>query len=183
MYYIITQNLSDFSFVSLLGHTKKSGSHLWVSGKPLTELYSDDTFYVESSMGTDTELPDFFDSVAPLMSQRLFKALNDLGVDNLVSYPVKIKNKGTGETFDNYLAVNVIGLVDAINIGASDIEDEDTFHSTVIDENKTMGMLCFRLFHGPTLLMIRDDIANTLIGMNLKGVLIIKSEDYDEDKY
>jgi hypothetical protein len=113
----------------------------------------------------------------------VLNALTSLGVDNYDSYPVKLEEVGTGKQWHNYFAVNVIGLVDAINTKKSDIEDENTFHSTISDEHKTMGMHCFRLFNGPTVLMIQERIAKILTDMNLKGVLIIKSENYSEDNY
>lgn len=184
MYYFIRQDLDDVSNMVFLGHSKESGKHLWVNGTRFLEPYPDnDIFYIEPCMGAGNGMPDFFDSAAPIMSDKLLSALKNLGIDNYDSYPVILEEVGTGKQWQNYFAVNVIGLIDAIDVEKSAIEDEDIFHSTVIDENKAMGMHCFRLFHGPTVLMISEVVARALMGMNLKGVLIIKSEDYDEDDY
>jgi len=184
MYYFIRQDLNDVTNMVFLGHSKESGKHLWVNGARFSEPYPDhDIFYIEPCMGVGNGMPDFFDSAAPIMSDKLLGALKSLGVENYDSYPVILEEKGTGKQWHNYFAVNVIGLVDALDTEKSDIEDEDIFHSTVIDENKTMGMPCFRLLNGPTVLMISESVAKPLIDMNLIGVLIINSEDFDEDDY
>lgn len=183
MYYFIRQDLADVTTMNFLGHSEESGKRLWRNGTKFEEPFPNDTFYVKPCMGSGKEMPDFFDSAVPLMSKRLLTALRDLDVDNIDAYPVTVKEENVGEEWDNYSAVNIIGLVDALDREQSDMEDEYTFHSTVIDKNKAEGLLCFRLFCGPTKLVIHERVAKTLVDMNLKGVLIVKTEDYDEDDY
>jgi hypothetical protein len=180
MYYFITQDLNDHSFVSLLGHTDESGKHLWVSGTPLTEPYLNDVFLVESSMETDIRMPDFFDTVAPLMSKRLLDAIVSLGVDNLETYPVTIKNKITEQVFDNYLAVNIIGSMDVVDYEKSIRKGRYRFKSIVLDETKTMGMLCFRLHKGPAELVVHESVAKPLMNMGLNGIKIISIEEFSQ---
>ncbi|MCG8313632.1 MAG: hypothetical protein MI976_10480 [Pseudomonadales bacterium] len=185
MYYFITEDLDNTSIMNFVGHSEKSGKRLWVSGQKFSEPYPQDVFYVKPCMESGKEMPDFFDSTVPLMSKRMVQAIESLGIDNFDSYPVIIKEQNTENEWHDYLAINIIGLVDAIDREKSDIDEDDdyVFHSTVIDNSRTHGLYCFRLYRGSDLLVVHEKIAKALIKMNLKGVLIIKTEDYDEDDY
>ncbi|QTA85820.1 imm11 family protein [Desulfonema magnum] len=183
MYYFITQDLDDVTTMNFLGHSEESGKRLWINGVRFSEPFPKDTFYVKPCMGSGKEMPDFFDSSVPVMSKRLLTAFTNLGVDNIDVYQISVKEENTDEEWSNYFAINFIGLVDAIDREQSEMEDEYTFHSTVIDKNKAQDLLCFRLFCGPTVLVIHEKVAKKLMNMNLKGVLIVKTENYDEDDF
>lgn len=185
MYYFVTQDLDDMSTMNFLGHSDESGKRLWVNGQKFLKPFPKDIFYVKPCIGTGTIMPDFFDSSVPLMSEKMVQILVSLGIDNFDSYPVIIKEENTNKEWNNYLAINFIGLVDAIDHEKSNIDETDDyiFHSVVIDENRTMNLECFYLTNGPKYLVVREKIAKALMGKNLTGIMIIKAEDYDHDNY
>ena len=79
-------------------------------------------------------------------------ALQESGVDNLETYQTKITNKKTGEVCEDYLAVNIVGLVKAADMlkskavvhSANGLIDTD-FDSIVINEDAAAGHKMFRL--------------------------------------
>lgn len=183
MYYVLRQDLNDYSYMAFTGHTEESGKRLWINGIKFDKPFPEDTFYVVPNLDDERNMPDFFDTTVPVMSKRMLVAMRSLGVDNIDAYPVIIQDKESGETWKDYFAVNVVGLLDAIDLDKSVRANDYDFHSTVIDEKKAMGQLCFRLLVGPEMIIIHESVAKPLMEMGLKGVLIIKTEDYDQDDY
>src|SRR4051812_24648348 len=54
-----------------------------------------------------------------LFRDDLIEALHESGIDNLDIYPAELFNPLTGETFTNYKAINIIGVVSAADLSKS----------------------------------------------------------------
>jgi hypothetical protein len=114
-------------------------------------------------------VPDFLDGTIPLMSDGLIDALRAAGVDNIDAYRAEL-SWGDGKLASNhYKAVNVIGVVAATDIDASQVAEgftaeliDTSFDSIVIDESKTGGLLLFRLAEAVTTLLVHETVKEHL---------------------
>jgi len=89
-------------------------------------------------------LPDYFDSDVPIMSEKLVRILNDKGIENIDIYPVRLVWPDGKQEDVKYYAVNVIGCIDAIDLDASEYQENVLvlrFRKVVIDESKTLGLV------------------------------------------
>jgi hypothetical protein len=116
-------------------------------------------------------LPIFDDAVL-LIREDIVDALREAGVDNMDVYEAQITISRTGEVYHNYNAVNVIGLVRAVNVMNSegvDIGLQNTglltmFYSKLrLDETKIGNLLLFRLAENLSYIFVHESIKNTLI--------------------
>ena len=99
------------------------------------------------------------------------------GVDNLDTYNATIFDPDNGETYNNYSAVNIIGLVAAADMQASDKTIHDgvplidvDFDHLVLDESKVKNYTIFRLAEKTTAILVREDLKNHLVNQGFKHV-------------
>lgn len=108
----------------------------------------------------------------PVMSKLLVSALEIAGVDNMTLYEAILKNEDSGETWDDYYAVNILGRLACADLAASDYVELGRrpgegppllrFKKLVIDPKKTRGMPLFRLAESPSQILIQDRILETI---------------------
>jgi hypothetical protein len=87
-----------------------------------------------------------------LFSDELVEAVRDAGVDNIDCYDAVLVDPVGGKRHTNYKAVNIIGMVAAADLAASEFHapsgraliDTD-FDTLVLDEERANGLLLFRL--------------------------------------
>ena len=101
----------------------RKGIHLDVPESTVAEFFFDET--------PKGIIPELFSFPAFLMTPALFSALKECGVDNIQSWPAKITDRETGETYD-YILGNIIGIVDIIDNSASDIAPQSPTHIAVL---------------------------------------------------
>ena len=103
----------------------------------------------------------------PLFSRRLVGALIKAGVRNLQTYETVLTNvEGDNPPPRNqYLAVNIVGLIDAADMKKSVISPgskeelySTDFDSLVIDDKKPRGMLMFRLAQNISAVMVHERV-------------------------
>ena len=185
MFYFCRQDLFEANnIIEIDGHTDVTGEQLWTIGHKFSVPIPSQVLDLDHNYGTD--LPAFFDTTIPVMSEELIQAFRDAGVDNFDVYPMVLKRMDTGEEYTSYSAVNFIGSIDCIDMDKSEYEldeddDPEDFESIVIDESKTHGAKVFRLQVGPGFLVIHKDIADELSKKQFKALLLQKTEDYDGD--
>jgi hypothetical protein len=63
--------------------------------------------------------PHFDDGSVPAMSEHFYAAIRSVGVDNLQVWPARVRNPTSNRVWENYRVFNVIGLLDAVDAGAS----------------------------------------------------------------
>jgi hypothetical protein len=105
----------------------------------------------------------------PLWRDDLIATLHEVGVCNLDLYDAIIENPFTGEDVTNYKAVNIIGLVAAADVSKSsfrafsDPPQIDTiFRKIVIDEDKTYGILLFRMAESLSEIIVHQKVKEAL---------------------
>jgi hypothetical protein len=129
-------------------------------------------------------LDEFKDENVPLMSKRLKETLESAGVDNMKFYPVELRHKKTKKTHE-YFAFNLIGLVDAVDLGKSTMtsEDGDFTGDTVIselsvDEGKTRQLLMFRLKQKFSVILVHRRVKEAIERAGITSVQFIAPEDF-----
>lgn len=105
----------------------------------------------------------------PLFHKDLVKALRECGVANLEAYEVHITDRKTGKMCTDYLAINLVGLVKAADMGRSkaDAHGEDRpidtdFDSVTIDEWAAKGHKMFRLAESVNAIVIHRSVKEYL---------------------
>ena len=128
-----------------------SGERLdWIPDEPL--VYS-------TNAKQGDELRDFSHSSFTLMTKKFFQLFLDAGVKNLQPVPAIIKSEEDGYVWDNYVGVNVIGVIACADLAKSRYSEivpgaHYRFKELAIDATKCNGALMFRLEeHLPTIIM------------------------------
>ncbi len=167
--------------IEIEGHTEETGKYLWTEGHKFPEAIPEQTLILDPEYGTD--LPAFFDTTIPVMSNALIGKLRDLGVDNIDCYPVVLKREDSGEEYRDYQMVNFIGCIDAIDYTKVELPDSAFLYdgSIVINEEKVKGVKAFRLKTPVDLLVISEFVAKGLMESNFKALLLQPTEDYAGD--
>ncbi len=116
------------------------------------------------------------------MSADLRLALRAAGVDNFDEYPVILRRIDSGEEFQGYSAVNIIGCRDAVDLEDSEYRlrfGKPYFTGRLsIDPNGAQGLKAFRLLHGPGFVVVSEEVAEALMPMGFVGLLLQPTTDY-----
>jgi hypothetical protein len=114
-----------------------------------------------------------------LMRKELVKALEDTGVDNLQTFPARITEEGAPGAIEDYLAVNVIGLVASANQKKSrsvPLATGQYFEHLVIDPKRAGKLLLFRLAESLVDVIVHEKVADALTKQEFEGLQLIKLE-------
>ncbi len=116
------------------------------------------------------DMPAYIDGKIPLFRDDLIAALASAGVDNLDIYDALVLDPDNKKTYKNFKAVNIIGLVSAADMIKSESTVHDgipvidvSFDSLVIDENKSKGLLMFRLAENNSGIIVHENIKDYLL--------------------
>lgn len=180
-YFFLRQDLFDGATgVEIVGHTASSAAVDWVAGQRFDTPFPHETFQLDDAYGRN--LPDFFDTTVPVMSLRLLDQLRATGISNIDAYPVALHNPRTQRTHAGYVAINVVGCVDAVDLSASEHEirrGKPRFKGSItVDESRTNGLLVFRLPHSPRFIVVTHAVAQALAAANLDSVLLQPTTEY-----
>ena len=118
-------------------------------------------FTITSNAGGQLQLGDYYPGVN-VMSERLVEKLRSCGADNLQIFPADITNVSTMQKIENYLVVNIIGLVAAASLAESatrPLADVLFFESLTIDPAKGRNLLVFRLAESRSDIIVHEKIA------------------------
>jgi hypothetical protein len=133
------------------------------------------------------KMPPLFDTGAHLlMRQDLVTALHECGVHNIDVYEAIILDLKSGNRFDNYRAVNIVGLVRAANMSRSIGEDIGLvndglvtvwFDKLVLDESKIHNILLFRLAESVSTIIVHDSVKDFLLKRGFNALTFTRPED------
>ena len=105
---------------------------------------------------------DYVTSFMPVFSDQLVEAFRKAGVNNFQTYKAILKNTNTGESWDKYQVVNILG-----KIACADLENSVykvligtayRFSDLVIDDEKANGALFFRLLESHDKIIVQNDV-------------------------
>jgi hypothetical protein len=177
MYYRLGGDLADCNV-----YLERSfrGVLSFISGKPLSgNLPAPFQFTMEVNLDVDgNPMEPRLDAYFPeqsVMHKRLVAAIQAAGVDNIQTFPAVLTNARTAQTINEYLVVNVIGLVSCANLDESATEplaDVYYFHNLVIDPKKTRNMLLFRLAESQMEIIVDEKVARAIEGGHFTGVVL-----------
>jgi hypothetical protein len=133
------------------------------------------------------EMTDFAvtDSGAPIVSERLKAMLREMNV-NVQYFPVRIIEKSGSQSKQGYYAINIVGLVDCIDFGASDlvVEEEEgeivdvVEVGTLVLKNESFGDL-YRMYMFERVIVVEGHFAEKLQSLGIKGMKLMRPEKWD----
>src|SRR5215208_790718 len=93
----------------------------FVAGRVISEALP---LPLEFSVSNPANVPPrhLLGGMIPVASAQLVESLHAAGVDNLQTFPAVLRNEEAGLTWTNFLAFNIIGLVDAADMSASEFD-------------------------------------------------------------
>lgn len=135
------------------------------------------------SVGTDMRA--IYTGAYPLYRNDVIDALVEAGVNNLQLFDAVIKNPFDGKIYDNYKAVNILGLISCADMEESTLMDETDsetidvdFDELIIDEEKAGEALYFRLGENVTAVIAHEKVADIVESKNIPGVKFLLPENW-----
>lgn len=182
MYHFLRKDLfREHQAIEIVGHTDLTAQFNWVSGAAFDRPFPGDTLLLDPAYGP--HFTDFFDTSVPVMSRAMADALRAFGMSNLDVYPVVLRNPVSGDTRDDYVAVNLVGCADAVDAAQSPHRlrfGKPYFTGAItIDPARTGGMSAFRLLHGPSFIVVDDTLAQRIVAAQFKCVLVQATTAYE----
>jgi hypothetical protein len=162
MYYILINDISSDFDSTLNEPTDLPRDVNFISGSIITHKFDNPLIFTTNAKSGDT-MVDFSRGSITLMSKLFLELLQKSGVDNLQVFPAIVKSEEDGTTWNNYFAVNVLGMVSCAVLSKSTYNEimpgHYIFSELAIDSSKGKDALLFRLQeHSPTILVHRDVI-------------------------
>jgi len=157
MYYSLINNIRYQSNVVIKEPKNLPIELSFISGKVIDIPINGPLVFTTNALQGD-EIRDFLKGSIPLLSKRFLEILEGAGVDNLQVFPAIIKSDSDGSVWEEYFAVNVLGMIACAELEKS-IYDEIMpghyiFDELAINTDKAKGALFFRLHeHTPTIMM------------------------------
>lgn len=145
-----------------------------IDGTFIDPTEEDLPFLVTYDDPTGSPLFDYY-SGKSIMSRKMVNALKQAGADNLQEFATEMRNKRTGEVNNDFVTVNLIGLVSCANVSESETSELGSsyyFHNLVIDPAKTGGLLLFRLAESQIDVLVHERVADALKAAKLNGVVL-----------
>jgi Immunity protein family (Imm11) len=112
---------------------------------------------------------------AAIMEKRLVATLQAAGVDNLQVFPAVVVNHQAGTVIENYLAVNVVGMVSCADMSkstAKPLADVHFFLKLEIDPGKARDALMFRLAESPMEIIVHEKTAKAIEDGGFTGIVL-----------
>lgn len=117
------------------------------------------------------DLPSFLNAACPLFKTLLVDELAKCGVDNLDAYNVLVRDPDSGVALQEYLAVNIIGLISAADMQKSDsiihpggppLVDVG-FDRLVVDQSRAGNVKLFRLAESTKTILVHESVRDHLL--------------------
>ena len=123
----------------------------------------------------------------PLMSDELVAALRECGVDNLDCYQAVIRETATGKEYNSYKAVNIIGVVRAADMAASNTVDLGTsdliaifFRHLELDESRIPGnLLLFRMAEAVSTIVVQKKVRDHLLSKGFEKLEFFEPSEWN----
>lgn len=178
LYYVLQSDVSKKTVSFWNEPELPDGADMWIDGKALTVDVPRPLVY-EVEPGDEGDMPAFINTAIPLMSEPLVQVLRKCGVDNLEVFDVVINELATGKQHTNYRAVNVLGMVDAVDHGKTKVESIEGLANWVsnmaLDEKATRGALMFRLAQLPSKIILHRRVKQAIEAQQLPLVYFVET--------
>ncbi len=155
----------------------------WIQGKKLLPRQNPVPLMLHGASGDTEQLADIGSGLFTVCSTRLRSVLTDSGVDNIDYFPVRLEHSESGRRRDDYLLVNILGLVKAVDVANSTIIPgrgnlPGKLRQFTIDERLAGNLPLFRLAESPRLIVIEGAIKAAIEAANLNGIYVQATQDW-----
>jgi hypothetical protein len=116
----------------------------------------------------DDEPSSMYDGLIPLWSEKLLGAMREAGVDNVEAFPAVLLDGRSGKQWNAYWAVNIVGLVAAVDlqgsglVGGADERGDLDAEGFVLDQKKADPFHIFRLAESPDLVLVDEQVRRAI---------------------
>jgi hypothetical protein len=108
---------------------------------------------------------EMYELEALIVSERLLRAIQEIGVDNLQPYRARLIGPESRRVFEGYFLVNVVGAISCADLTLSEYIAPPgrptisvAFETLVIDEARAGGMLLFRLAESLSTVLVHEKL-------------------------
>lgn len=128
--------------------------------------------------------PELTDVPLPLMSKRMADCLRSAGISNIDYFPVEVVETASGRKSDNLLAFNLIGLVAAADLDASQCEMPDgplisvDFDSVVLDASRIGHAEMFRLAESTNAIVVSERVRRAIEAAGITTLTFVPPEEW-----
>ena len=138
-----------------------------LSGRPIDGVVSKPIEFEIDLDNDGRRMPTFFTTPAFVATDAFCRDLHAAGVDNTQVYPAVIRNTDTGETFEDYRVLNIVGLIACVDMEASEVSQLGPglsfLQEIVLREDVVPGSVrVFRLAEDPTKIIVANQVLDTL---------------------
>jgi hypothetical protein len=137
------------------------------SGSPLPPDFTGPVEFEIDLTSDGRIMSSLFVMPAFLVTKKLYEALRAAGVDNVDPYPAIIRNTESGEQFDDYLFLNVVGLIACADLANSDYQeispDVKMVDTMAIKREDVPDVPMFRMAEDPLKVVVSDKVQRQLI--------------------
>ena len=121
----------------------------------------------------------------PIMREDLITALQAAGVDNLQLFDAVVRDPEAGKEYTNYKAFNIVGVVAAADMDASELMQTSSstmidvdFDSLVIDEEKAKPHKLFRLAESVNAIIVSNNVRLEVERRGIPGMVFYDPRDW-----
>jgi hypothetical protein len=109
-----------------------------------------------------------------LAERKVYDTLVAAGVDNVDAYPAVIQNTDTGEQFDDYFFLNVIGVVACADLANSDYAElgggSRIIDGVAIKADRLPSAHLFRLAEDQLKIVVSDQVQSRLLAAGFTDI-------------
>jgi hypothetical protein len=146
----------------------------FVSGSLITERVETPMVFTTNARSA-AQVPDFWGEGMPVMSRRFLMLLEQAGVDNLQTFPAVVRSDVSGEVWEGYFAVNILGMIQCADLGRSTYTEifpgSFSFDELAIDASLAKDALLFRLKESPSTIIIHKTVGQHVMQSDPDGLL------------
>ena len=146
----------------------------FTDGQRLDEALLPSPLEFEVNHPFDVPLEHMIGLIIPVVSKYFVEQLVKAGVDNIQTFPAALSNPTTGQSWDSHVALNILTVLDAVDMDASDFQvvmdgpgDAPPlvgFQEIVIDAERAAGHRIFRLAQETSVIIGDSAVLDVLKG-------------------
>lgn len=157
-------------------------------GRELLDNFPKITLSFKSKQLPDS-IPNFNGYI--VFNQKIISELKEVGVDYIQYFDVDVENKAGEVVSDDYKCLNILKVVDAIDFENSNLKWFDLEEGETEEDRSILGVLDLRLNYSAinnlplfrlkgleTLLVFREDIAQSIVNKEYEGLTFYPAEGY-----
>lgn len=146
----------------------------WLFGKPFSAPPIEPIVIKIVDGYEKSELMPYFDS-KPVMSDAFYQTLLEAGVDNVIGYEAILRSQDGNIEYRGFKAVNIIGKIRAAGKGTNFTGDsrliDASMDGLVIDTERTLGLLMFRLAEKLGTVVVNDKVKRAIEDKNFPSIV------------